>query len=158
MNTGAPPRTPKEFGSLRDWLLDLELQHEYPEIFLLEMAMELDFVDEAKIGIDDEVTAIFGAGRDALVLIASRLPAYDFFRGGQDRGFSVGIIYAPEQVMDDPHFRERGFPVAVEHPEMGREIAYPGAPYRFNGSPWEISRRAPQLGEHNDEILGTLKK
>jgi len=158
VNTGVPPRTPKEFGSLRDWLLDLELQHEYPEIFLLEMAMELDFVDEAKIGIDDEVTAIFGAGRDALVLIASRLPAYDFFRGGQDRGFSVGIIYAPEQVMDDPHFRERGFPVAVEHPEMGREIAYPGAPYRFNGSPWEISRRAPQLGEHNDEILGTLKK
>jgi crotonobetainyl-CoA:carnitine CoA-transferase CaiB-like acyl-CoA transferase len=58
--------------------------------------------------------------------------------------------------MDDPHFRARGFPVAVHHPELGRTIAYPGAPYRFNASPWTISRRAPRLGEHNDEILGPL--
>jgi crotonobetainyl-CoA:carnitine CoA-transferase CaiB-like acyl-CoA transferase len=157
VNTGVPPRIPREFGNLRNWLLDLELQDEYPEIFLLEMAMEREFVDLGKIGIDEEVTAMYAAGRDALVLIASRLPAYEFFRSGQDRGFPVGVIYAPEEVMDDLHFRDRGFPVHVEHPELGRTIAYPGAPYRFNGSPWEISRRAPQLGEHNDEILGPLR-
>jgi crotonobetainyl-CoA:carnitine CoA-transferase CaiB-like acyl-CoA transferase len=154
VNTGVPPRTPREFRSLRDWVLELGLQDEFPEILFLEMAMEREFIEEAKIGMDDEVTAIFAAGRDGLVLIASRLPAYEFFRSGQDRGFSVGIIYSPEEVMDDAHFRERGFPVAVEHPELGRTIVYPGMPYRFNGSPCEISRRAPQLGEHNDEILG----
>jgi hypothetical protein len=29
-----PPRTPAEFGRLRQWLLDLGLTEEYPEIFL----------------------------------------------------------------------------------------------------------------------------
>ncbi len=156
VNTGVPPRIPREFENLRNWILDLGLQDEFPEIFLLELAMERDFVDHGKIGVDEEVTAICAAARDALVLIASHLPAYEFFRSGQDRGFTVGIIYSPEEVMDDPHFRARGFPVHVEHPELGRTITYPGAPYRFNASPWTISRRAPRLGEHDDEILGPL--
>ncbi|MDE0005277.1 MAG: CoA transferase [Rhodospirillaceae bacterium] len=157
VNTGVPPRTAGEFESLRDWLLDLGLQDRFPEIVLLEMGMEREFVDPARIGVDDELTAIYAAGRDALVLIARSLPAYEFFREGQDRGFAVGIIYAPEEVMDDPHFQERGFPVSVEHPELGREIAYPGVPYRFNGSPCEVARRAPKLGEHDDEILRPLR-
>ncbi|MGE3594611.1 MAG: CaiB/BaiF CoA transferase family protein [Dehalococcoidia bacterium] len=158
VNTGVPPRTPKEFGSLRQWILDLELQSEFPEIVFLERAMECQFVDLAKIGDDDEVTAIFAAGRDALVLIAGSLTAYEFFIGGQDRGFSVGIIYSPEEVLQDPQFRSRGFPVEVEHPEIGKTITYPGAPYRFTKTPWSISRRAPRLGEHNDEVLGALRR
>lgn len=158
VNTGVPPRTPKEFASLRQWVLDLELQSEFPEVVFLERAMECQFVDLAKIGDDDEVTAIYAAGRDALVLIASRLTAYEFFIGGQERGFSVGIIYSPEEVLQDPHFIARGFAVEVEHPELGRTVTYPGAPYRFTASPWAISRRAPRLGEHNDEILGAIKR
>jgi crotonobetainyl-CoA:carnitine CoA-transferase CaiB-like acyl-CoA transferase len=58
--------------------------------------------------------------------------------------------------MEDPHFKDRGFPVQVEHPEIGRTITYPGAPYKFGGSPWRISRRAPALGEHNEELFGEL--
>jgi crotonobetainyl-CoA:carnitine CoA-transferase CaiB-like acyl-CoA transferase len=60
--------------------------------------------------------------------------------------------------MQDPHFLARGFAVSIDHPEIGRTITYPGAPYRFTASPWAISRRAPRLGEHNDEILGSLKR
>jgi crotonobetainyl-CoA:carnitine CoA-transferase CaiB-like acyl-CoA transferase len=158
VNTGVPPRTREEFASLRQWLLDLGLQDEFPEIVFLERAMQREFVDHGRIGVDDEVTAMAEAGRNALVLIATRLPAYEFFIGGQERGFSVGIIYSPEEVMQDPHFIARGFPVAVEHPELGRSFVYPGAPYRFNASPWAISRRAPLPGEHNAEILDPLRR
>jgi len=155
-NTGVPPRTPEEFGRLRQWLLDLGLAGEYPEIFLLEMGMKRERLDLSRIGHDEEVTAIFGAGRDAIVLIASRLPAVDFFRQAQERGLPVGVIYSPEEVLDDPHFRARGFPVAVDHPDLGRTVTYPGAPYRFLRTPWRIARRAPRLGEHNAEIYGEL--
>jgi benzylsuccinate CoA-transferase BbsE subunit len=32
----------------------------------------------------------------------------------------------------------------------------PGAPFRLSRTPWRLQRRAPQLGEHNDEIYGAL--
>jgi len=155
-NTGVPPRTPEEFGRLRQWVLDLGLAEEYPEVFLLELGMQREPLDLWRIGEDEEVTAIFAAGRDAIVLIASRLPAADFFRQAQERGIPVGVIYAPEEVLDDPHFRARGFPAQVDHPELGRAVTYPGAPYRFLRTPWRVSRRAPRLGEHNAEIYAEL--
>src|SRR5262249_16248196 len=41
-NTGVPPRTPEQFRRLRQWLVDLGLVEEFPEIFLLAMGMEPD--------------------------------------------------------------------------------------------------------------------
>ena len=61
-------------------------------------------------------------------------------------------------MIEDPHFRERGFPVEVRHEELGRSFVYPGAPYRFERTPWRIQRRAPLLGEHNEAILGDLQR
>ncbi|MDP9238052.1 MAG: CoA transferase [Chloroflexota bacterium] len=58
--------------------------------------------------------------------------------------------------LDDEHARARGFFVEVEHPELGRTITYPGAPYRFSETPWRIERRAPLLGEHTEEVLAEL--
>ena len=81
------------------------------------------------------------------------LPAYDFFIGCQERGLAAGIIYRPDEAFEDPHFAARGFPVKVEHPDLGRTFRYPGAPYKFEKTPWRVLRRAPRIGEHNDEIL-----
>ena len=66
-------------------------------------------------------------------LLASRLPAYDFFAGAQERGFQVGIIYPPEEVIADPHFVARGFPTEVEHPELDRSFTYPGGAVELPG-------------------------
>jgi crotonobetainyl-CoA:carnitine CoA-transferase CaiB-like acyl-CoA transferase len=91
-----------------------------------------------------------------MTFIASKMTAYDFFVGAQKRGFQVGVIYSPEEVFQDEHFIERGFPVEVNHPEIDRTITYPGAPYAFKKTPWHIRRRAPQLGEDNAEVYGEL--
>jgi crotonobetainyl-CoA:carnitine CoA-transferase CaiB-like acyl-CoA transferase len=155
-NTGVLPRTPEEFGRLRQWVLDLGLAEEWPEVFLLELGTKRENMDLSRIGLDEEVTAIYTAGREALVMIASKLPAGEYFRQAQERSIPVGVIYSPEEVLADPHFQARGFPVQVEHPELGRAIAYPGAPYRFTRSPWRIQRRAPRLGEHRTELLAEL--
>ena len=55
--------------------------------------------------------------------------------------------------LTSPHLAAREFFVEVEHPDAGR-WPYPGAPYRFAATPWRIRRRAPRLGEHNDEVYG----
>ena len=135
---------------------ELDLTAEFPEAFLLDLGAQREFIDLSKIAEDPELQAIFGAGREAQNLVASKLSAYDFFIGSQQRGLAVGAIYSPDEVMDDPHFAARGFRVDVEHPELGRSFVYPGAPYRLESSPWRISRRAPMLGEHNQMIFEAL--
>jgi crotonobetainyl-CoA:carnitine CoA-transferase CaiB-like acyl-CoA transferase len=159
VNTGVPPRYPVEFARLQDWLNELGLAAAFPEAVFLEMGAALDSqINAWQIGVDEEITAIFGAGRSALVLIAENVSAYDFFVGCQSRGLAVGVIYSPEEAFENEHFRARGFQVEVAHEDLGKTFRYPGAPYKLPASPWAISRRAPKLGEHDAEILGASKR
>ncbi len=80
------------------------------------------------------------------------LPAEEVYHAGQARGFTWGAVRAPEDLLDDPHLHDRNFWIMVEHPELGRSFIYPGEAALYNGSPWEISRRAPLVGEHNVSI------
>ncbi len=156
-NTGVPPRTPTEFARLHAWLKELELDGELPEAVFLEMGANWEGPFElSKIGEDDAITAIFGAGRAGLKLIASRVSAQDFFAGCQRAGLAVGVVNSPEEAFEDEHFKARGFQVEVRHEDIGRTIIYPGAPYQLQACPWAITRRAPKLGEHDDEVFGAL--
>jgi crotonobetainyl-CoA:carnitine CoA-transferase CaiB-like acyl-CoA transferase len=155
VNTGVPPRSPADYGAILGWVRELGLEADFPEAVFLGMGANLEKpLTYDRIGVDDEVTAIFMAGREALALIAANVSAYDYFIGCQSRGVAVGVIYSPEEAFEDAHFKARGFQVPVEHEDLGRTFRYPGAPYRLTASPWRISRRAPRLGEHNDEVLG----
>lgn len=154
--TGVPPRTPKGFGDLYDWLVELDLVDRLPEAIFLEMARKRESIGFADIGVDDEVTAAFSAARDAITLICESLSADAFFQGAQRIGITVGAILSPEEAYEDPHFVDRGFQVHVDHPERAEPVRYPGAPYKLPASPWRIQRRAPRLGEHGEEILGAL--
>ena len=157
VNTGVPPRYPQEFGRMLEWVRELGLEEQFPEAIFLEMGAALEGqLNLSKIGVDDEITAIFAAGRAALMLIAENVDAYDFFIGCQTRGLAVGVIYSPEEAYEDPHFKARGFQVEVWHDELGRSFRYPGAPYKLPASPWAISRRSPRLGEHDVEVLGRV--
>ncbi|MFC1824290.1 CaiB/BaiF CoA transferase family protein [Thermodesulfobacteriota bacterium] len=60
-----------------------------------------------------------------------------------------------EDLINDPHYNERGFWVEIDHPAAGK-IKYPGAPFKMMETPWEIRMPAPLLGQHNEEVLGNL--
>lgn len=155
VNTGVPARRPDDYRRLHAWLVERGLADAFPETPLLEVGAARERIDLAQIAEDPEVAAIFGAGREAFNFLAARMGAFEFFSGAQERGFQVGIIYSPEEVLEDPHFIDRGFPTEVEHPELDRSFVYPGAPYKFGRSPWNVSR-APTLGEHTDEVLSEI--
>ena len=58
-------------------------------------------------------------------------------------------------LLGDPHFRERGIIIEMEHTEVGtREVA--GLPIRFSNIQRPAYYSAPLLGEHNDTIVGGL--
>jgi crotonobetainyl-CoA:carnitine CoA-transferase CaiB-like acyl-CoA transferase len=55
-------------------------------------------------------------------------------------------------LLEDPHLRDVDFFSFVEHPSEGtiRSMAFP---YAFFGSPVDVERPAPRLGEHTSEVL-----
>ena len=77
----------------------------------------------------------------------------EIWHKGQSMGFPWGAVRSMDEVTVCPHLDARGFFTEVDHPEHGRSFTYPGPAAIFNGSPWRISRRAPLVGEHNEEIL-----
>jgi len=73
---------------------------------------------------------------------------------GQLMHFPWAAVNSIKELWDNPQLLERGFFAEVAHPEQETSFNYPGAPYKFSRSLWQISRRAPLIGEHNQQILG----
>ncbi|WP_353615180.1 CoA transferase [Mycobacterium sp. 1164985.4] len=157
--TGVLPRKQEDYARLLAWLDELNLTEELPEAVFLEMAAARDKpVDLALIGADDETTAILSAARDAIRLIATRLPAKEFFVSSQRRGFACGAVLPPDEAFEDEHTVARGFHRRLEHPELGRTVTYPGTPYLFSETPTVAAARPPLLGEHNDLLDDLLER
>jgi crotonobetainyl-CoA:carnitine CoA-transferase CaiB-like acyl-CoA transferase len=78
--------------------------------------------------------------RDALVdaLRAAKVPA--------------GPVRTLPEVLDDPHLRERGARVRVEHETLG-EVELLGNPLHLSETPWSARRAPPPLGAHTREVL-----
>ena len=66
------------------------------------------------------------------------------------------ILFYPQfttaNILESVQLRARGYWVEIEHPELDTTITYPGAFVQASETPPRISRRAPLIGEHNQEI------
>lgn len=74
--------------------------------------------------------------------------------------FEIGIPAAKVRTVDEalelPHIKERGLWVESPAFEGSEGVHVPSAPYKFDHDGPAITRRAPALGEHNEEILTSL--
>jgi len=73
-----------------------------------------------------------------------------------ERAVEHSIMLVPvsdvRDVLESPQMAYRGFFKEVEHPELGEPITYPAFPAVMNGARPSIRRRAPLIGEHNEEV------
>ena len=76
----------------------------------------------------------------------------DIFARAQELKMPFGTVCTIDEVVADPHLAERVYFAETEHPAAGK-LVYPGLPFRPDMDEIEI-KRAPLLGEHNDEIYG----
>jgi crotonobetainyl-CoA:carnitine CoA-transferase CaiB-like acyl-CoA transferase len=73
----------------------------------------------------------------------------------QGAGVAAMPTLSNQDLALDPHLHERGFLVALEHPEVGRRI-HAGIPWTMSGTPCCVRRPAPLFGADTDEVLSTL--
>ena len=67
----------------------------------------------------------------------------------------VGVVNKPGDLFTDAHVAARDMLVAVEQPS-GRPIVQVNTPMKFSETRTGVYRRAPGLGEHNDEVLADI--
>jgi CoA:oxalate CoA-transferase len=72
-----------------------------------------------------------------------------------EAGIPVAPVLEIDQVVNHPNTQAREMLVEVDHPTLGK-IRIPGIPIKMFGTPGQIRRPAPLLGEHNREILENL--
>ncbi|MCM3882567.1 CoA transferase [Frankia sp. R82] len=152
---GFPPRAAAQYAALVEWIDAAGLRDDFPDVVLLELGVERGGVSIVSLATDPLAQPIWDASRAAMMLLASRLPAAEFFLGCQRRALVAGMVVSPEAAVRDPHLVARAFAVEVPDPHTGRTELHPGAPYRFSRTPWRISRPAPHLGEHTAAVLAT---
>ena len=70
---------------------------------------------------------------------------------GLKQGVMIGPVHTHETLHRDAHMLVRRPWVQVEHPEIGAQ-AFPVRPAQLSGTPMQVSRPAPGLGEHNRDV------
>jgi len=98
--------------------------------------------DEAK----KKFAAIF------LPFAASRTKA-ELYEGAQSRRIPISPVSTTRDLLENRQLAHRQFFVEAFHPQSGKTIQSPGAPYRLSASPWRLGRPAPRLGEHTFDVL-----
>ncbi|MFC1533064.1 CaiB/BaiF CoA transferase family protein, partial [Thermodesulfobacteriota bacterium] len=76
----------------------------------------------------------------------------ELYQGALERRIQLYPIYTIEDIVKDPHLRERGFWESVYHEDLDSKITYPGAFAKSSEVDIKPYRRAPRIGEHNTEI------
>jgi crotonobetainyl-CoA:carnitine CoA-transferase CaiB-like acyl-CoA transferase len=88
-------------------------------------------------------------------------PIGDFFKGVSKAEFFKEVVKrqmlgypvaSVTEIFADPQHQARNFWQTIEHPELQTSIDYPGGFAKFSDGACRIWRRAPLIGEHNQEI------
>jgi benzylsuccinate CoA-transferase BbsF subunit len=70
----------------------------------------------------------------------------------QAAGVAASVCAPNKFVSEDPHLKERGYWVYLDHPEVGRQ-QHCGMPWRMSRTGAPVRAPAPLIGQHTDEVL-----
>ncbi len=82
--------------------------------------------------------------------------AADLYRQAQQHRICVSPVANYAELAANEHLRERRFFATVDHPVAG-SVEHLASPILTTAGRAFVRRPAPLLGEHNDEVLGTLE-
>lgn len=111
-----------------------------------------DVADWSQVDILKMTQEEAGAWEKAIGDFLRRHTKAEIYQRALEHGIFLLPGYTTADMVDDGQLRARQYWVNLPHPELRDVITYPGAPCRLSLTPWTLSRRAPLIGEHNEEI------
>jgi crotonobetainyl-CoA:carnitine CoA-transferase CaiB-like acyl-CoA transferase len=118
-------------------------------------------IDREKMATDPRFASAALRGRNKAALnesIATALrarPTREWFELLVEAGLPCGPVYSIKDTFADPQVEALRIKRPVTHPRLG-EIDLVAQPCEITGFDREIRTATPDLGEHNDEVLGSL--
>jgi crotonobetainyl-CoA:carnitine CoA-transferase CaiB-like acyl-CoA transferase len=80
----------------------------------------------------------------------------ELYEGALERRILLAPCNDAREVLAQPQLRARGFFTTLDYPELGAAIEHPAFFVRAGAGRTHVHRRAPRVGEHNDEVYGEL--
>lgn len=81
----------------------------------------------------------------------------EWLKALHDNDVPAGPLNTLAEVFDDPQVRHLDMKQTIDHPTEGTVSLVAGG-YRMSATPLTLHSPAPELGQHNDEILGAPEK
>ncbi|MEW6273086.1 MAG: CoA transferase, partial [Thermodesulfobacteriota bacterium] len=88
---------------------------------------------------------------DCLDLWARRHGVEELMEQAHLRRLPYAAVREPRRIARDEQLAARGFPATLATPDGGAAVL-PGPPVLLSASPWRLTRPAPRLGEHDEEV------
>jgi crotonobetainyl-CoA:carnitine CoA-transferase CaiB-like acyl-CoA transferase len=133
------------------YLLFCGIEHKFWDHFC--RAVGRDDLIDAK---DDRAPVDFGRGQTGLAPILQEIFHQRTLAEWMEVAIEADIAMGPANqvgdLLDDPQLASREIIVETVHPHAG-EFTTVGWPAPVDGQPFEVTRPAPLLGEHTDEVL-----
>ena len=85
-----------------------------------------------------------------------RHASMELYEEAKKRRIMLYPVTSTKDIAENQQLAARGFWEEVEHPELNATITYPGAFVKTTETPCNIRRRAPLIGEHNNEVYKEL--
>ena len=80
---------------------------------------------------------------------------WDATRLLQEKGIPAGPVLRGPDLLENPHYTDRGTFNYVDHPRVGPKW-YQGIAWRMSKTPGQVHWPSPTLGQHNLQIYGEL--
>jgi len=122
----------KEDGMAPDWLVDYDWEHNFDTVHLTQEEVdrvEAPFIEWLKTKTKDEL-----------------------WSQAIGRGLLIAPLTDMKDLAEDEHLKERNYWAELEHPELNDVLTYPVNLATMSETPGRLLRRAPLIGEHNEEV------
>ncbi|MFH0849932.1 MAG: CoA transferase, partial [Candidatus Bathyarchaeota archaeon] len=102
-----------------------------------------------------ETTGLSGEDRQEVADWVAERTVEEVVRVMDEAGVPAAPVYDIEDVLENDHSHARGLFVEVDTPLYGK-ARLPGFPFKLSKTEGDLSKPAPRVGEHNDEVYRVL--